>query len=204
MGARRCWASLALAAALAGCGGSSPASTVSTTTTTVPQRPAPVPAGWERRIDIVEGYSMAVPPGWRAERRGTTTLVRSPDHLVAVSIAADRTADALGVPVRAFATQTLAALPGYAGTINPSPPRPLGGTPLDAVVTDATAVRASDGIRVDLTLVVLRRPAYVNYTAVVAANAGRTPPGERAAALRMLRTLRDYPVGPRPGPSNGA
>jgi len=177
-----------MAALLAGCGGDGDGGAAASPppTTTTPQQPAKLPAGWNR---------------WRAQDRGASTLIRSPDHLVAVSIVADRTGDALAVPADQFATQVLAALP-YQPSLNPGPAHRFGGTPLDGFSTDASG-QAAGGVEQRVTVVVLRHDGYVNYTVVVAANAGRTPAAERAEALAMVRTLRDYPIGTAPGPSTG-
>ena len=192
-----------MAALLAGCGGDGDGGAAASPppTTTTPQQPAKLPAGWNRRVDVRAGYSLGIPPGWRAQDRGASTLIRSPDHLVAVSIVADRTGDALAVPADQFATQVLAALP-YQPSLNPGPAHRFGGTPLDGFSTDASG-QAAGGVEQRVTVVVLRHDGYVNYTVVVAANAGRTPAAERAEALAMVRTLRDYPIGTAPGPSTG-
>ena len=167
------------------------------------QQPAKLPAGWHRRFDVQAGFSLGVPPGWRAQDHAGSTLIRSPDHLVAVSIAADRTGDALAVPAEQFAPRVLAALPGYRPTLDPGPARPFGGTPLDASSADASGTQVSSGVEQRVTAVVLRRDDYVNYTVVVAANATPSSQAERDEALAMVRTLRDYPIGTAPGPSNG-
>lgn len=153
-------------------------------------------------MDVRAGYSLGIPPGWRAQDRGASTLIRAPDHLVAVSIAADRTADALAVPADQFAAQVLAALP-YRPRLDPGPAHRFGGTPLDGFSTDAASTQAASGVEQRVTVVVLRHDGYVNYTVVVAANAGRTPAAERAQALAMVRTVRDYTIGTAPGPSTG-
>src|SRR5438477_1998460 len=86
---------LACALALVGCGGSG--LTHSHTRPESPQPPAPLPAGWHGYRDYASGLSAGVPPGWRAARRRDSLRVASTDGLVAVSITADRTSDALNV-----------------------------------------------------------------------------------------------------------
>jgi hypothetical protein len=195
---------LALAAVgVAGCGSTTPAPGVPTISS--PQSPAALPHGWSRTVDPVLGVAAGVPPGWQADERGGSLLVRSPDHLTAVSITADRTEDALNAPLADLATRTLAALPASGGAqLQPAAARPFHGTPLEAVETSATGTAGhGGGVPQRLTLVVLRHRDYATFTAVIAANARRSSPFERGEAVRVVRSVRDYPVSRRPGPSYG-
>src|SRR5688572_20394655 len=67
-----------------------------------PQRPREtvdklpeLPPDWKPYVNRQVGFAIGRPPGWRAEHRGGSTLLRSPDRLVAVSISADRTLEAV-------------------------------------------------------------------------------------------------------------
>ena len=99
----------ALGLALAGCGGGGssdrPASTAATTTATTSartataprtatatarrpvaperdERPASLPHGWTRVVDTADGFSFAVPRGWRAHRvQGGELLARDDEHV---------------------------------------------------------------------------------------------------------------------------
>jgi hypothetical protein len=198
---------VAAAAVAAGCGGS----TETEPPAAPPGRPQALPnlpSGWEAHRDRSIGYAIGIPPGWeRREHRGSV-LIRSPDHLVALSLAGDRGADALEVPLERFATEALAALPGFTTHLEPGRPRRFGGTPLDAVETTAKGMAKSSGIEERVTLLALRRDAVVNYTMAIVENARRPRSvHDRAIALRMVRTLRDQPVEPRAGatpPGRGA
>jgi hypothetical protein len=196
-GAGAAWAALvaALLVAASGCGGNG-----STTTTTasapeeVAQKVPKLPPGWKERRDQSVGYAIGVPTGWEVGGHGGRVLIRPPDHLVAVTLAADRKPATFDVPLDRFATQALGALPGFKLPLEPTKPRPFRGTPLKAVETSAVGVQAG-GLKERATLVVLRRDHVVNYTVAILENAEQ--PGselDRAVALRMIRTLRDQPV----------
>lgn len=180
---------------LAGCGGSDlepPSPPADETPASLPK----LPDGWSQRIDTTSGYAMGVPPGWRPVARGGRTLFRSPDEIAVVSISADRTDEALAIPVDQFATRAIAALGGFEQPLEPSEPRPFRGTPLDAVRVDAGGRVADTGVMQRVTLVVLRREGVVNYALVLAVNAGQPNSDfERDLALRMVETLRTYPIG---------
>jgi hypothetical protein len=190
----------ALALAGAGCGGDQ---------TPTPTAPAPetrqalpkLPNRWRAHRDRSIGYAIGIPPGWQVSRSRTAgvkaALIRSPDHLVAVTLVATRDADALEVPLDEFATSALAALPGFEKQLEPSTPRPFAKTPFDAVRTVATGTTKARELEERTTLLVLRREGIVNYTVAIVENAlRRHSPKDRAVALEMMHTLRDQPVGP--------
>jgi hypothetical protein len=197
---------VALVLAGAGCGDDG------TTTTTKPsetrQALPNLPKRWRAHVDRWIGYKIGIPPGWRVTRSRTegvkAALIRSPDHLVAITLVAARDPDALEVPLEEFATRALAALPGFRAPLEPSPVRPFAKTPFDAVRTEATGITKSRKIRERTTLLVLRREGIVNYTVAIVQNARRGYLGKKlAVALRMLRKLRDQPVDPQARPKLG-
>ena len=133
-----------------------------------------------------------------------TALIRSPDHLVAITLVAARDPEALEVPLKEFATSALAALPGFETPLEPSTPRAFGRTPFDAVQTTATGTTKAREIKERTTLLVLRREGVVNYTVAIVENARRSRSAKgRAVALKMMHTLRDQPVDPKPPPESG-
>ncbi len=75
-------------------------------------KPAEIPDDWERVVNEEAGFSFGMPPGWteRSTPGGQGSIVTSPDELVAVTITADRTEGALGLPLDEFATRTAEAL----------------------------------------------------------------------------------------------
>jgi hypothetical protein len=138
---------------------------------------------------------MRIPRGWHVRKREGAVLIRSPDHLVAVTLVADRSPAALEVPIDLFASRATKALRGFKARLEPSKPRPFDGTPLDAVQTLARGKTKSGKISERVTLVVLRRDSLVNYTVAVIKNARQARSAkDRAVALHMIRTLRDQPV----------
>jgi hypothetical protein len=191
-----------LAAGAAGCGGSGSTS-APPPPSEVPQALPKLPSGWHGRRDRTIGYAIGIPPGWRVDQSRNSTLIRSPDHLVAVTLSVDRNPDALELPLDEFATRALTALPGFKAPLEPGRPRPFGGTPLDAVESVATGTAESTGVQERVTLVVLRREGIVNYTIAIVENAKRGPSAQdRALPLRMVRTLRDQPVEARSSPES--
>ena len=194
---------VALAIVAAGCGGDE-----TTTPPSPPETAQPLPKlpkGWEAHRDRSIGYALGIPPGWqvsRSQHRGVkAALIRSPDHLVAITLVAARDPDALEVPLDEFATSALAALPGFQTQLEPSTPRPFRQTPFAAVQTAATGTTKAREIKERTTLLVLRREGIVNYTVAIVENArrGRSAKG-RAVALKMMHTLRDLPGRPeQPG-----
>ena len=192
---------VALALAGAGCGGDE---------TTTPPPPPPetpqalpeLPKRWDAQRDRSIGHKIGIPPGWQVSRSRTgrvkAALIRSPDHLLAVTLVAARDPEALEVPPDEFATSALAALPGFEKQLEPSTPRPFTKTPFDAVQTVATGTTEARGLEERTTLLVLRREGIVNYTVAIVGNAQRGySQKDRAVALRMMHTLRDQPVGSR-------
>jgi hypothetical protein len=183
----------AIATAASGCGGAS-----QTTTNRVPpketaQKLPKLPAGWTAHSDRTLGYVIGVPTGWKVSDSSRRALLRSPDHLVAVTLTADRDPRTFRRPLDEFATQALGALPGFKVPLEPSKPKPFKGTPLMAVATTASGAQAG-GLKETAILVVLRRDHLVNYTVAILENAEQ--PGatlDRAVALRMIQTLRDVP-----------
>jgi hypothetical protein len=159
-----------------------------------PQPPASLPAGWHQYRDYASGLSVGVPPGWNAVRRRDSLRITSPDGLVAVSITADRTSDAVSVPPDRLARVTVSNLPGYRGGLGGGKPVQVGGTPLQAAALQSTGVTSS-GARQRVTLVVLRRPHLVNYTLVAAVD-GNAPATEATEGVAVARTVRDIPVAP--------
>ncbi|HEX2129546.1 MAG TPA: hypothetical protein VHF58_10055, partial [Solirubrobacterales bacterium] len=90
-------AAIAAAALIAGCGDDDDEQPA-------PERPAEtvhsvpeLPRGWEIHSNRAGGFAFGLPPGWKARDRGTTTEVRSFDGLVVLSVAADRTDEAVSL-----------------------------------------------------------------------------------------------------------
>ena len=155
---------------------------------------APLPPGWKAHVNSDGGFAFALPPGWDAQNRGSSTLVRSYDQLAVVSISADRTREALELPLEAFATRALAARPGYEEALRPSEPRELQHR-YASVVVEAQGTAKGSGVAQQVELVVLRRSKLVTLTVVIAVNA--SPEGEPSELIaeRIVETLRSRPTG---------
>jgi hypothetical protein len=133
-----------------------------------------------------------VPPGWSARDRSGSSLFRSPDHLVAVSVSADRSEGALAVPLEEFASRVADALPRFR-RLDPGKPRPFRAR-YGAVAVPASGRAAKSGVRQRLLVVVERRDRLATYTILVARSAKLGGRAHRDEVLRMLRSLRGRPV----------
>jgi hypothetical protein len=117
-------------------------------------------------------------------------LFSSPDALIAVSIAGDRTDEALSAPLPAFAHDAMTQVAGFS-ELRASEPRPFRAH-YPAVSVEATGKRA--GGRQRLRLIVLR-PDSLAVFSLLAATTARIPVGkERKIVKRIARTVRYRPV----------
>jgi hypothetical protein len=194
---------VALVLAAVGCGSDQTTEPVPAPET--PQALPKLPKRWDAHGDRSIGYKIGIPPGWQVSRSRTgrvkAALIRSPDHLVAVTLVAARDPESLEVPLDEFATSALAALRGFETQLEPSTPRPFRRTAFAAVQTVATGTTKARGVKERTTLIVLRREGIVNYTVAIVENARLSRSAkDRAVALKMTHTLRDQPVGP-PAPA---
>jgi hypothetical protein len=186
-------AALATAALLAGCGDDAedepaPAPRAVESADSVPD----LPRGWDVEVNRAGGFAFGLPPGWKARERGTTSEVRSFDGLVVVSIAADRTSEALAVVPAEAAARTMASLDGFADPVKPGRPHELDHR-YEAYEVNGHGRSTSSGFEQDLTVVVLRRKGAVTVTVLIAANADRRAQAARRIADRVLDTLRTQP-----------
>jgi hypothetical protein len=193
--------------ALAGCGGGD-ATDTSTTTTTRPPQPAsketrdPLPNRpheWKRYVNERGGFALLLPRGWKPNTRGPSTLIRSFDRLVAISIVADRSRAGLDAPIADYATTTAKALTGFN-----HPPRIRGTRPFkhryQGVEAFGTA-RAKGGVDQSVAVMVLRRDDLATITAMLAANAKPAARGSERVAQRVIATIRTRPPQSRSGRS---
>ena len=153
-----------------------------------------LPPGWKPYVNHRAGFAIGLAPGWSVRRGGSATLLMSPDRLVAVSISADRTTEAIEFPLDDYAEQATEALvfnhvdAGKAHRFEAH---------YNAEAVDATG-RARSGLRQRLTFIAMRRDHVATYAVLVARNAERDTRYYEQEALRMIRTLRGRPVG-QPG-----
>ena len=152
-------------------------------------RPVPAPPGWRTVENADAGFTIAAPRRWTARIKRDATLIRSPDKLVAITIAADRNVDGRQRPPAEYARATFEALPRFEGSLRPGTTSirasPYRNARIDGRGTIATTRRPQR-----VTIVAFQRPGVVTYVVVVFRNAlVRPPPGEVVLGY-MLKTLR--------------
>jgi hypothetical protein len=153
-----------------------------------------LPRGFEEEISRVNGLAFGRPPGWKVAERKTSSLLRAPDELVAMSLSADRTDEAVGADPRELAVRTFQALEGYKGELDPSEPKRFK-HPYEAFEVRGEGVAAATGVAQRLRVIVLKREGMTVVTVVIAENAKEKAPSEVDQALDVVRTVRTRPVG---------
>ncbi len=187
---------LVIALALGACGSEArPASDPTPRPVETSDRLPRLAPGWRPFVNPFGGYAFGLPPGWEARRRGTATSVSYFDRLAQLSISADRTRDAVELPLADFASRVIAARTGYEEALEPGEPRRLEHR-YPAVVVAAEGEATSGGVRQTVEVIVLRRPKLVTLTIVIAVSA--IPEAERSARIaeRIVKTMRTRPTGP--------
>ena len=172
--------------ALAGCGGDDEQPAERS------DRAARPPAGWRSVENASAGFTISVPRSWRTRTRAAATLIRSRDRLVAVTVAADRSADARETPPARYARQVLEALPGFEGTTADAVRRVPGSPYRSARIEGEGSVRTSRRPQ-RITVAVLQRPGRVSYSVISFRNPTLATPADERVVRRMPRTLRGRP-----------
>jgi hypothetical protein len=186
-------AAFALALVAAGCGGSStPGGADSGGPRETADRRPPLPPGWRRVVNRRAGFSLGIPPGWTARGERGATVVRSADHALAVSIAADRSAQGQTLRPRVYARRTLGALPGY-GRLRIGRPRGIRGAHYPAADVPARGRYRRTHVRQAIDAIALQRPRRVTFSLLVFRNASVAPAVYRAAVAEMVHTFRGQP-----------
>lgn len=195
-------AALGVAAALAACGGGGDEPATESESAEPParaeqqreaaHRPAKLPGSWSAERNRRAGLTFGVPRGWTVDNRGRATLVRSFDRLVAISLAADRSGEGLGLGPAEFARQTAAALRGFRGELRLRRARPFAHPRYEGAEVRAIAT-ARDGVRQRVAVIALRRRDLVTVSAVIAANERRVTKADQRLARRVVRTVRTRP-----------
>ena len=153
------------------------------------EKPVKLPDGWHRYVNKAGGFELGLPRGWKANERGTTASIRSFDELVVMSIAPDRTNEALESDLGEFAAGTLASLRGYEGSSTPSKPQ-RSSTSYDAVEVRSKAKSKAVGVKQDVSVIVLRA---AEAGAVHRHRAANAKARGRAGARRPLSPTRSRP-----------
>ena len=192
-------AALIAVVALAGCGGSDDDAPSTTTTTTAPAPSKPetidhvpkLPGTWHKHVNERGGFALGLPRGWKPRDVGAGTLVRSYDHLVAISITSDRRPDALAEPLDEFTSATASSLRGFRGELKTKAVRSYDHHYYAAEVRARGT--AKGGVDQRLSVIVLRRDGTAQLTAVIAANAKHSADESLHLAKRIVATLRTRP-----------
>ncbi len=154
-------------------------------------RPA-LPSGWRRVVNARAGFSVGVPPGWRATGV-RATLVRSRDGAVSVGISADRSDDGQSSDsLPEYARRTLRALGGYRGLRVGTASR-LSGTRYPTATARARGTFVATGVPQDILAAAIRRPGRVTFTMVFFRNARTRAAAYRPAIAGMIRSFSAQP-----------
>ena len=150
--------------------------------------PAKPPTGWRTFANRRAGFTLSVPPAWPARARGSATLIRSSDRLVAVTVAADRSEAARLTSPRRYALRTFRALPDFRN-LKPDSLRKVRHSPYASARVDGAGTLAERRQRQHITVAAFQRPHRVTYT-VVAFSAGGAQAAEIGLMLASLRARR--------------
>lgn len=158
-------------------------------------RPVEPPPGWRTVRNRAVGLTVAAPKRWPADNSRRTTLIRSDDQLVSITIAADRGASGRRLPPARYARRTLASLPGFKGRIAKRAPR-VHGSPYPSAVVSGTGSVSTTIRRQRISVAAFRVAGNGTYTAIVFRNAVVKPRFNDRKIARVLRTFRAQ--APRP------
>ena len=171
---RACAAAAICALALGACGSGGGATTTASSATETLQPLPKLPPGWQARVT-----------------RSGTSLLRTADRRIAVSISADRTDQALTQPLGAYATGAAASLGGLkrikVRAAAPFPHR------YAAVQVRASGVGAG-GVHEKAFLVALRRDHLASFVVASLRRAAIPNALYRAQVTRIVKTLRSRPI----------
>jgi hypothetical protein len=135
------------------------------------------------------GFNLGIPPGWRARGGPGSTIIRSRDRALAVSVTADRSAQGRRLNVASYARRTILDLPGYRDLKTGKVTRVVD-TRYPAAAVKAAGVFQRTSLRQAIILFALQKRRTVTFTVIVFRSA-RVPRGRYAAVVSTLvRTLR--------------
>ena len=127
--------------------------------------PANPPPGWRTFANRAAGFTLSVPDAWPARTRRKATLIRSHDRVMAITVAADRSADGRETRPRRYARQAFRALPGFrrkrrleAGRVRRSA--------YPSARIEGVGILARRRQRQRITVATFRRPGRVTFTVI--------------------------------------
>ena len=151
--------------------------------------PAKPPHGWRTFANRRAGFTLSIPRGWRARARRSATLIRSPDRLLAVTVAADRSETARTTVPREYARRTFAALPGFRD-VTVTNARKVKNSPYANARLDGSATLAERRQRQRISVAAFRRRGRATYTVVAFSAPVRGAPAHGGELDRLLASLR--------------
>jgi hypothetical protein len=155
-------------------------------------RPVVPPPGWRSLANERAGFTIPVPRSWTARTKAGATLIRSPDRFAVVTVAVDRGHAGRVTPPRRYARRTIAALPGFEGTLEPRTGR-VRGSPYRNARADASGSLRTSRAPQRISVVAFQRPGRVTYAVLAFRNARVARPRSERVIGRMLRGLRGRP-----------
>lgn len=157
-------------------------------------RPAKPPPGWRTLRNRGAGFTLSVPRTWDVTTRGTATLIRSHDRVLAVTVAADRSESGRSLRPRVYARRAFRALPGFK-RLRIDRTRRVPRSTYPNARLDGRGTLKKRRQRQRISVAAFRRPGHVTYTVLAfGADGGRRAPHARAlttllASLRGRRPL---------------
>jgi hypothetical protein len=151
--------------------------------------PAKPPPGWRTFANRRAGLTVAIPREWRAHTRGSASLIRSADHLVSVTVVADRSKPGRETRPRAYARDAFRALPGFR-RLRMGRARRVPGTRYPSARIDGAGTFVRRRQRQRITIAAFRRPGRVTFTVVAFAAEVGGAPAHAASVKLLLASLR--------------
>ena len=179
----------AAAFAIAGCGTDDEFAGAPDPATERSDKPAKPPPGWRTFANRRAGFTLSVPRGWPTRTRKSATLIRSSDHVLAITVAADRGEAGRTIRPRRYARRTFRALPGFR-KLRSAAARRVRRSPYPTARVDGTATLRERHQRQRITVAAYRRPGHVTYTVVAFSARTGAVPAYAGALRRLLASLR--------------
>jgi hypothetical protein len=187
---------LACAALVAGCGddgAKSPGATKGPPETT--DKSPRLPPRWRRVVNLRAGFTVGIPPGWTARGSTGTTLVRSNDRALGLTIDADRGDEGRELSPRQYAARVASQLRDLR-RLRTGTPKPVRGMRYPTASVTASGTSISTGVPQAIVVYALSRPQRVTYSFVVFRSA-RTPASRYQKLLdTLLRSFTAKPARP--------
>jgi hypothetical protein len=155
---------LACAALAAGCGNDSvQTSSAPKTPAETRDTPPKLPSGWRRVVNLRAGFSVGIPPGWSARGAAGSTLVRSRDRALALTVTADRSEDGREADPKQYAARLVPQFPRYRN-LQVGLAKPVKRTRYPTAGVSASGVYGPTGVRQAILVFAISRPHRVMYT----------------------------------------